>query len=60
MFVKELTKGQRFTTPESRGTVYMCESVRTGGGYATVTYTIDGTNVRNEFLCRPLSTCTLV
>lgn len=60
MFVKELTKGDRFTTIESRGTVYTCESVRVGGGYAAVTYTTDRSNVRFEFICRPLSTCTLV
>lgn len=60
MFVKELTKGQRFTTPETRGTVYVAESVRLQDGYAFVTYMVEGTDVRSGYPTRPLSTVTPV
>ena len=56
MFVKELTPGQMFTTPDTKGTVYRCESVRVQDGYAYVSYTVPGTDIRNGYPCRPLST----
>ena len=56
MFVKELTKGQRFTTPDTKGTVYVAESIRVQDGYAYVTYTVEGTDIRSGFPTRPLST----
>lgn len=56
MFVKELTPGQMFTTPDTHGTVYRCESVRVQDGYAFVSYTVPGTDIRSGYPTRPLST----
>lgn len=61
MFVKNLTPGTRFVTPASAYTTeYVCESVRVQDGYAYVTYSIPGTDIRNGFPTRPLSTVTVI
>lgn len=58
-FIKDLRKGDEFTSPETRGTVYRVETVRTQDGFAVVGYTTP-TGYRGMFNTRPLSTVSLI
>ena len=60
MFIKDLTPGQSFTTPDSRGTVYKVRGVRAGQSMTVVTYTVGSDPLAWEFIAPSLSTCSLV
>lgn len=59
MFIKDLTPFQTFRVAGA-WTNYVAEVVTSEGGKTTVTYRIEGTQVRGRFWKPSLSTITLV